>query len=116
MTLVDDTGATVLLVAAEDEFGDILVCAREGLRENTVYTWTIGPWHEPACNEIAFEHDALDTVTFTTGDAPGEPAPDAAACSALGAARPLDDDVFSACDPNPPLDGDSGDTAGIDAS
>ncbi|GDX79410.1 hypothetical protein LBMAG42_12210 [Deltaproteobacteria bacterium] len=117
LTLTEDDGASLTLVAAHaQDHGNIVVCAREGLRANTTYTWTIGPWEEPSSNEVAFQHVALDSVTFTTGDAPGEPAPGAAACAALDAANPPTDAAFEACDPNPPLLEDTGDSADVDGA
>ncbi|MFN7145673.1 MAG: hypothetical protein ACK4YP_17990 [Myxococcota bacterium] len=71
LTLTDGDGTEVALVAtgANTAFGT-LVCARHGLRGDTDYTWTIGPWDDVASNETRFHHDGMPTVRFRT--LPGE--------------------------------------------
>lgn len=112
LRLLDDAGAEVPLVVAATS--PLLVCARDGLRGDTAYTWEIGPWDAQPSNQVAFEEDALPTVTFRTVGGDGAPAADAAACAAL--ATKLSDAVNDACSTWPTEDiwldtgADTGDT------
>ncbi len=83
LRLTDGDGVDVPLVAAQASTGNVLVCARDGLRGDTDYTWTIGPWDDRATNEVAFEHDGLPTVRFRTLPGDGVPSANAAECAAL---------------------------------
>lgn len=98
LSLVDEAGAEVPIVVTGDAYDGVLVCARDGLRANSIYTWTIGPWEEEASNEVSFTHAGLETVVLLTGEEDGEPAPDRATCAALGEAFPGPPEIVSACD------------------
>ncbi len=113
LSLVDEAGNAVPLVVADDGGGEAIVCARDGLVAKTAYTWTVGPWDEPASNEVEFSHAAFPTVQFVTGETNGEPAPTAAACEDLDRTHPLVTDLDQACDPGAMVEdglGDSGDS------
>lgn len=106
LVLVDaDDNAVPLVVAGSG--GDIAVCARDGLRANVSYRWTIGPWDTPS-NEVAVNSGGLPTVTFVTTDAEGRPAEDSAACAAL--VTRIMDDAPQACGGDYRDTGDSGDS------
>lgn len=90
MRLTDEAGEEVPLVAALLHWPEVAVCARHGLAANETFTWEIGPWGDSASsNELEFQHDALPTVTFTTGPEAGEPVADSASCAALVSSAPL---------------------------
>ncbi|MDP2316223.1 MAG: hypothetical protein Q8P41_25215 [Pseudomonadota bacterium] len=85
LRLTDEDGREVPLVVGQKtgSWSSVVVCAREGLRANTGYTWEIGPWEAVSSNERAFAHAALPTVRFRTLDADGPAAADAVACADL---------------------------------
>jgi hypothetical protein len=83
LRLTDADGAEVALVAARPGGAFIAVCAREGLRGDTTYTWEIGPWTEESSNELRFVHNALPTVVFHTLAGDGVPVAGPADCAAL---------------------------------
>lgn len=114
LALTDEAGSAVPLVVAAGGTGEALVCARDGLVAKTGYTWTLGPWDEPASNEVEFSHPALPTVQFVTGEEDGVPATTATECEELDRLHPLPQDLDQACNPNRLVEdsaGDSGDTA-----
>ncbi|MDO9280325.1 MAG: hypothetical protein Q7U06_00320, partial [Pseudomonadota bacterium] len=82
LRLTDEHGTDIPLVVTGSWSGGT-VCARDGLRGDTGYTWEIGPWDERSSNELSFAHKALRTVRFRTLPGDGPPAADAAACAAL---------------------------------
>lgn len=82
LRLTDESGTDIPLVVTGSWSG-VSVCARDGLRGDTAYTWKIGPWEGVSSNQLAFRHQALPTVRFRTLPGDGPPAADAAACAAL---------------------------------
>lgn len=94
--LVDAAGVEVPLVAGRGDDA-IYLCARDGLRGDTDYTWTVGPWDERSSNQASYTHDALPTVTFRTTAGDGPPVATAAACVAL--VVEMDSATRAACDP-----------------
>ncbi|MES2640508.1 MAG: hypothetical protein V4850_13530 [Myxococcota bacterium] len=80
--LRDESGAEVPFVLAASG-STALLCARDGLRGDTDYTWQIGPWTEEQSNERRFQDGGLPTVLFHTLPGDGPPVADAAACAAL---------------------------------
>ena len=95
--LVDEAG-TELDVVVDAEASPVAICARDGLRPETTYTFRVGPWDEGSGNDANMDHDALDPVTFTTDDSEGEPVADPAACAALELAHPITDELIDDCE------------------
>jgi hypothetical protein len=98
LRLTDEHGSDIPLVVTGSS-ARVFVCAREGLRGDTDYTWEIGPWDEGSGNEIPFGHSALPTVRFHTLEGDGPPAADAAACATLVA--DLEETAFGRCNGGP---------------
>ncbi|MES2642022.1 MAG: hypothetical protein V4850_21235 [Myxococcota bacterium] len=107
MRLTDEHGSDIPLIVTGSS-SRVFVCARDGLRGDTDYTWEIGPWDEGSGNEIPFRHAALPTVQFHTVEGDGPPAADAAACAAL--VPDLEETAFGRCN------GGSGDTGAWDTA
>jgi hypothetical protein len=106
LTLRDANG-DVPFVLANLGSSTLALCARDGLRGDTDYTWTIGPWSYSGGNEVGFEHEALPTVRFHTRAGDGVPVDNAGDCAALA---DLTDDEEASCETWEPIDPDSGDT------
>lgn len=97
LRLTDEEGTLVPLVVARlDDHGLVALCAREGLRADTAYTWEIGPWEEDSNNQADFWHEALPTVSFVASGTDGEPIDDAEDCAA---AAGLTTELREACEP-----------------
>lgn len=106
LSLREEGGAEVPFVVANLGGVEVALCARDGLRGGTEYTWTIGPWSADGGNEVEYEHEALPTVHFRTQAGEGVPVAGVQDCAAL--ADQLPDAVYVACDPWAEDTGDSG--------
>jgi hypothetical protein len=95
LRLTDGTGADVPLVVGAASDLILAVCARDGLRGDTDYTWELGPWGEYSSNQYIWVHDALPTVHFHTLPGSGVPADSPATCAAL--ALPVDTGDHASC-------------------
>lgn len=97
ISLVDEAGDEVPFIVIWEGDPGFVLCAREGLRANTAYTWTLGPWEEQSSNEREFFHPGFEPLAVVTGSDEGVPAHDASACAELARSRPLPEDVREVC-------------------
>ena len=91
-----DAHGELQVVAVLVQPGIIAICPIDGLQPDTVYTWTLGPWHFPApAHQLTRPSLFSDTVTFITDDGPTVPVDSPRDCAASVDVDALVDDPCS---------------------